>query len=220
MNYQKIYNSIIARARDRMLDVYTESHHILPRSMGGGNGADNLVDLTAREHFVAHILLAKIYGGKMWHAAHMMSNMKRYSSRTYSRIREEHAKLVGDRMRGKVMSEETKAKLSESRKGHSWNKGIPKTEDHVRNWKDSRAAGAGWVCPEHKKEKQKAEMVGEGNPMFGKTHDEEARRKISEANKVKVICPHCGKQGGIAIMKRWHFSKCKTLDSNSGIEYN
>ena len=47
--------------------------------------------------------------------------------------------------------------------------------------------------------------------LWGKTHNEEARKIISEANKQKVSCPHCGKTGGIAIMKRWHFGNCKVL---------
>jgi ribosomal protein S27AE len=47
--------------------------------------------------------------------------------------------------------------------------------------------------------------------MWGKTHNEEAKLKIIEANKQKVVCPHCGKTGGIAVMKRWHFGNCKVL---------
>jgi hypothetical protein len=34
--------------------------------MGGTDDASNLVDLTAREHFVAHCLLARVYGGAQW----------------------------------------------------------------------------------------------------------------------------------------------------------
>ena len=52
-------------------------------------------------------------------------------------------------------------------------------------------------------------MTGKGNPMWGKTHSLEARKIISDANKQKIICPHCNKEGGIAIMKRWHFENCK-----------
>jgi len=29
---------------------------------------------------------------------------------------------------------------------------------------------------------------------------------------LKVSCPHCGKEGGQSIMKRWHFNKCKSLN--------
>lgn len=34
--------------------------------MGGGDEAANIVVLTAEDHFFAHLLLAKIHGGKMW----------------------------------------------------------------------------------------------------------------------------------------------------------
>ena len=40
-------------------DCYCERHHFIPRCMGGGNEAWNLVYLTAKEHFVAHHLLWK-----------------------------------------------------------------------------------------------------------------------------------------------------------------
>jgi len=36
-------------------------HHIIPRSLGGLNDKINLVNLTAREHYIAHLLLWKIY---------------------------------------------------------------------------------------------------------------------------------------------------------------
>lgn len=61
MNYQRIYNQIIDRAKNRQLDGYKEKHHILPRCMGGSNKKENLVELTAREHFICHQLLVYIY---------------------------------------------------------------------------------------------------------------------------------------------------------------
>lgn len=61
MNYQKIYNSLIERRKASPFQGYTESHHIIPRCMGGNDDESNLVKLTAREHFVAHQLLYKIY---------------------------------------------------------------------------------------------------------------------------------------------------------------
>jgi hypothetical protein len=62
MNYQKIHDSIIERAKLRNLEagVYYEKHHILARSVGGGNDAENLVLLTAKEHFVIHRLLFQV----------------------------------------------------------------------------------------------------------------------------------------------------------------
>lgn len=59
--YQKFYDQIIERARLRTLDCYSEWHHVLPRSLGGGDEDNNLVQLTYREHFLVHWLLTKIY---------------------------------------------------------------------------------------------------------------------------------------------------------------
>ena len=61
MNYRGIYDRIISGAVGRQLSCYKELHHVLPRCMGGGNEDSNLVYLTAKEHFVAHQLLVKIY---------------------------------------------------------------------------------------------------------------------------------------------------------------
>ena len=38
MNYARIYKSIVSRAKDRQVDGYTESHHVIPRCMGMGIG--------------------------------------------------------------------------------------------------------------------------------------------------------------------------------------
>ena len=45
-------------------DVYTENHHILPKSMGGSNNKINLVKLTPRAHYLAHYMLWKTYGNR------------------------------------------------------------------------------------------------------------------------------------------------------------
>lgn len=62
MNYQNIYNQLIEKRKANIpTDCYTERHHIIPVCMGGTNNKDNIVILTAREHFVAHALLVKIH---------------------------------------------------------------------------------------------------------------------------------------------------------------
>lgn len=64
MNYLETYNRLVAKARARgaaSKDSYAERHHIVPRSEGGSDDKQNLVDFTAREHYIAHLLLAKIY---------------------------------------------------------------------------------------------------------------------------------------------------------------
>ena len=63
MNYQKIYNQLIQKRQANPVIGYKEKHHIVPRCMNGTNEKTNLVGLTAREHYIAHMLLWKIYRG-------------------------------------------------------------------------------------------------------------------------------------------------------------
>lgn len=69
MNYEKIYHNIINnRLNNPVLNEYTECHHILPKSVGGTDDKSNLVNLLAREHFICHLLLTKMYkeGSSEW----------------------------------------------------------------------------------------------------------------------------------------------------------
>ena len=63
MNYKKIYFKIIRNRRNNPLplDTYGEVHHIIPRSFGGLDTHENLIRLSAREHFIVHFLLYKMY---------------------------------------------------------------------------------------------------------------------------------------------------------------
>jgi hypothetical protein len=65
MDYELIYNRIIRNAvnqkRIKNKDQYYERHHIVPKCLGGTNNKNNLVLLTAKEHFIAHHLLWKIH---------------------------------------------------------------------------------------------------------------------------------------------------------------
>ena len=72
MNHQKVYDAIITKAklenrvklkRNQEGYVYYENHHILPKCLNGDNKKENLVLLTAREHYICHKLLTYIYKG-------------------------------------------------------------------------------------------------------------------------------------------------------------
>jgi hypothetical protein len=84
--------SIIGRGQTRIFDGYTERHHIVPRSLGGSNSASNISKLTAREHFIVHLLLVKITKGpelrKMCYALHKMmyGATKRFSHVYYKSL--------------------------------------------------------------------------------------------------------------------------------------
>lgn len=53
--YKIIYFRIINNAKTRALPTeYVETHHIIPKSLGGDNTKTNVVLLTGREHFICH----------------------------------------------------------------------------------------------------------------------------------------------------------------------
>jgi hypothetical protein len=76
--YTRWYHCIIQNAKSRIVDGYTESHHIIPKSLGGSDTVDNLVILTAREHFVCHLLLTKMVKGAMQYKMHKAATMMAY----------------------------------------------------------------------------------------------------------------------------------------------
>lgn len=85
MNYEKIYNDLCNRGKQRSKnkDNYLERHHILPTFFfkdskrkrrysdgifdGDGENPNNISFLTPREHFLAHILLCKIWSNTKWY---------------------------------------------------------------------------------------------------------------------------------------------------------
>jgi hypothetical protein len=104
MNYEKLYYSIIKKAkqenRKKNKIVLFENHHIIPKSIGGDNGKDNLILLTPKEHYICHKLLVEMYRGTihehkmyfaMWCMVNGFGNQKRYatSSKIYERMRKE-----------------------------------------------------------------------------------------------------------------------------------
>ena len=108
MNYNKLYTRFI-ESRSQPIG-YFEEHHILPRSLGGDNKPENLINLTAREHFIAHRILAKCFTGSkkraMIYALNMFRNVdnkkdyQKYqiTSRTYEYIKKEYIKVLTHRM--------------------------------------------------------------------------------------------------------------------------
>lgn len=99
----KDYWGFIEEKKNRILPegTYTEKHHILPRCIGGEDAEDNLIVLTASEHYEAHRLLVELYPDNpaLNKALFMMMCMKdtlgrdyKVSAEDYSTIREEFAR--------------------------------------------------------------------------------------------------------------------------------
>lgn len=130
--YEKWYKDITKRGQTRLIEMYTEMHHIIPRSLGGLNSKENITNLTAREHFICHWLLTKIYKNgeeheKMIYALRLMraenKNQFRYytkiTARVYENLKIEYSKIqsenmigVNNPMYGKTHSTEVKKQIS------------------------------------------------------------------------------------------------------------
>lgn len=130
MDYQKIHDSLIERAKNRILssEEIVEKHHIIPQSLGGSNKKNNIVILTAKEHYIIHLLLVKINptNSKLAYAFWMMCNGQKknrnykVSSRMYSFAKQEVSKFLKQRtppFLGKTHTQKAKNKISNSKKG-------------------------------------------------------------------------------------------------------
>lgn len=123
MNYEKIYNQLIKRSREenrqKTKNNYYEEHHIIPKCIGGTNEKSNLVLFTAREHFVAHWILTRIYPNepgiifafnsfcmKLGGATNQSGKLDTYStSKNYEFARQKIIKLLTGKKRPKHISE-------------------------------------------------------------------------------------------------------------------
>jgi hypothetical protein len=167
--YNTWYNSITENAKNRTLAGYTERHHVIPRSLGGSDDADNLVDLTAREHFICHWLLTKIHTGeskaKMIYALNGMKRNGQYTqryetkitSRVYEHLKNEFSIIHSATMKGRT----------------AHNKGIPATKEQKEK---NRQAALG--------KKMSPESIAKGvAKRTGQNRTEEQKAKISKSLK-------------------------------------
>jgi len=129
--YKSWYDSIIQKAKVRNLFGYKEKHHILPRCLGGKDNQENLVELTAREHFIVHMLLCKFTKGEakrsMLYAFHAMSYYKK-DGRDY-KINSRVAQKLRLELK---FSKEHIIKLSEAKKGKTSNRKGKKASENTK----------------------------------------------------------------------------------------
>lgn len=173
MNYKRIYDEIISNAKNRITNKgdYFEKHHIIPKFDNGSNDKDNLVRLTAREHFIAHLLLMKIYKtGKAYFAFKGMCNWKSSKQMREYKI---NSHLYSS-AKGKYKHEpETILKIKEGNIGKRLSK------EHKNKISMSRKIGY--------EDGSIEKPIGEKNGMYGKKLSEESRLKISIARTGKKV---------------------------------
>jgi len=136
--YDKWYYNIVNRAKLRKLstDTYVEKHHVIPKSIGGSDSPENLVKLTAREHFICHYLLTKMYTGSQkrkmifafWSMAKRIAPTQkrdyRITNRLYEKLRYDWVIALRQentgkpsKIKGRIINEEWRKKLSEANLG-------------------------------------------------------------------------------------------------------
>lgn len=195
MNYKKIHDEIISKAKARLIiSGYFERHHIVPRSMGGNDEESNIVNLTAREHYLIHWLLFKIYRNKetcfAWYRmTHCNKNAERYNSRTFDYAKKHRSIHVSKLFSGKKLSKEHIEKLSKAKRGKKYSdigreesplKGRTISEDHKRKVGE---ASKGRKYSESTRKLMSEKMIGEKNHRYGKKVSDETREKLRMATK-------------------------------------
>lgn len=117
MNYARLYVELInyARSDTYVREAYTESHHILPRCLGGSNDPSNLVELNLRHHFYAHRLLARIHNNPRIQIAIAAMSGRHGYSKMYETDRIRHRAAMRELMLGVPKTDEHKANISKAR---------------------------------------------------------------------------------------------------------
>lgn len=203
--YSKWYFSLVNSRKYKQQDqnTYVEKHHIIPKSLGGTDASENLVYLTAREHYIAHLLLIKITKGtdksKMSFALKCMSNFQnehhqRYvpPSKIYEIERKSFSEAISEHNTGhpnylKKHSEETKEKIKKTQKKRFSEMSINEKQEWV---KKSLTSPKSWT--EERKQKISKSTTGKKKTKTEafyqskeKTRKQRTARMIENAKKNK-----------------------------------
>lgn len=135
LKYAKWYKQLCENAQSRIIEegVYYERHHIIPKNVGGNNSRKNLVRLTGREHYIAHLLLTRMFNSanykiKMLAAFGGFISQNRNNARKLtSRQIEIARKAKSDAQKGKKFTEEHKKRIGDAHRGK------PKSAEHILN---------------------------------------------------------------------------------------
>lgn len=179
--YTKWYFFIIesAKTRSSFNDNYYENHHIIPKALGGNNSKQNLVKLTAREHFVCHLLLVKmvLLASHRRSMAFSLITMRRSNgggrkNSINSRKFELAKKVASSYISGENNPFYGKTDIFTGEKNPMYGKPCyyKMTEEEKENWKRNISIG----------------ITGEKNPFYGKTHTEETRKNLSKHRSIPI----------------------------------
>ena len=192
MNYIKQYNLLIQSRlkldRSNFEPKAIAKHHIIPKSVGGSDCGSNLVVLTHREHYLAHLLLAKeekkrgIYGYNSLSCFYISSKSKvLIKSRSYQYLRERVSEVSSLRNKSYYESlsydDKEKIKLKKS-------KSMLEYWDNLneKDYKDRCAKNGNQVWSDDARERLSLKKR-RSNWMKGKKHSEDTKKRISAKTK-------------------------------------
>jgi len=178
--YFKWYWSICNRAKDRILspDIYIERHHIYPKSIYGQN--QDLVKLTAKEHYIVHLLLwwglrfkygtkdvktrSMAYSFKMMNVKSIFHKNQRYNSKLFSFLKI----AFNEGNKNKKVSEETILKMRKT-----WSlRSVEQKENTLKKLRNTLAS---------RTRDEIEEIKIKRNPGVTKFKSEDHKRKIAIA---------------------------------------
>lgn len=179
--YTKIYFSLIEKAKQQTIDGYCEKHHIVPKCLGGLDTPENLVKLTARQHFIAHLLLTKMSKGKIKYKLYsayskmfcVSKDTKRYLPT--SRFYEYSKKLLSESLKNDNPChwEGVKEKMI----NNHWNKS--EKADEVRQKISKSKIGVKLNLSKEQVQNRSMVHLAEKNGMFGKTHTKDVKNILA-----------------------------------------
>lgn len=204
MNYSKVYNQIIDRAKGRNLQEYTEKHHIVPRSLGGSDDKSNLVRLTPREHLIAHMLLVQIYKGTRAYysmvqalifmcSSGSMTQGELKSSTHYEKLRVEVSEITRQRNLDRVKSGlnpfagEKGSKLAKEKAQKAISEGKCPLTTFITPEDKSRNVKAYWASLSPEERKAKNQKTADSMSQEEKAEIAELSAKARKENDLKLI---------------------------------
>lgn len=182
--YTKWYLNIVSNAKSRIhTDVkrhrikearellgYSESHHLYPNCLCDKKESldkDNIVHLSAREHYVCHWLLCKMFEGELKHKM-------QYGFSMFMQSTNRHKRNLSSRDFETIKRQLSEAAAESARKRFT---GVKKSPEQIAKMKEA------WKTRERGISLTEEHKLKISNSIKGRTPSIETRKKLSEALK-------------------------------------
>lgn len=222
MNHKKIYDNLIQKAKERnyyskkykiglvKTNLYLETHHIIPKCLGGDDSENNLVVLTLKEHFIAHLLLCKLYPNSPQIAnafCIMLNKTPDKNAKSYSKYKQIYIEYLKTRTRetwSKERLEAARSKGLELARNPEYLRKVSEGVNKAYNETDlrkkvSEASKKAWQNEEYRDNQIKK--------LKERTSKEDYKKKISDLRKQENINNPELKQKRIEAIKKHMYNK-------------